>query len=190
MDIIEYFQQTTLILVSNKKLMQEMIDNEGGDYQLASWDWWYYAEKIRQEKYQLDEEEVRAYLSLEAVTDGLFEVVNKLYGITLELRKDLPVYHEEVLPYEVKEADGSHLGILYMDFHPRPGKRSGAWSTGITEAHMKNGTWIPRVGVIVMNLPGPPAIVRPCSVLMRCLPTSMSLDMPCKAYSRKATTWA
>ena len=137
------------------RLMQEMIDNEGGDYQLASWDWWYYAEKIRQEKYQLDEEEVRAYLSLEAVTDGLFETVNKLYGITLELRKDLPVYHEEVLPYEVKEADGSHLGILYMDFHPRPGKRSGAWSTGITEAHMKNGTWIPRVGVIVMNFTRP-----------------------------------
>jgi peptidyl-dipeptidase Dcp len=137
------------------RMMQEMIDNEGGDFQLASWDWWYYAEKIRQEKYQLDEEEVRAYFSLDAVTEGLFEVVNKLYGITLELRTDLPVYHEEVLPYEVKEADGSHLGILYMDFHPRPGKRSGAWSSGIRQAHMKEGNWITPVGIIVMNFTRP-----------------------------------
>lgn len=137
------------------RMMQEMIDNEGGDFQLASWDWWYYAEKIRQERYQLDEEEVRAYFSLEAVTEGLFDVVNKLYGITLEPRDDLPVYHEEVLPYEVKEADGSHLGVLYMDFHPRPGKRSGAWSTGIRSAHMKDGKWITPVGMIVMNFTRP-----------------------------------
>lgn len=137
------------------RMMQEMIDNEGGDFQLASWDWWYYAEKIRQEKYQLDEEELRAYFSLEAVRQGLFEVVNKLYGITLELRDDLPVYQEEVLPYEVKEADGSHLGILYMDFHPRPGKRSGAWSTSIRQAHMKDGSWNTPVGIIVMNFTRP-----------------------------------
>ena len=137
------------------RLMQQMIDADGGDFQLASWDWWYYAEKIRQEKYQLDEEEVRAYFSLEAVTEGLFEVVNKLYGISLELRDDLPVYHQEVLPYEVKEADGSHLGVLYMDFHPRPGKRSGAWSTGIRSAHMKDGNWIKPVNLIVMNFTRP-----------------------------------
>jgi peptidyl-dipeptidase Dcp len=137
------------------RMMQQMIENEGGGFQLASWDWWYYAEKIRQEKYQLDEEEVRAYFSLEAVTEGLFEVVKKLYGITLELRTDLPVYHEEVLPYEVKEANGSHLGVLYMDFHPRPGKRSGAWSTSIREAHMKDGSWNTRIGVIVMNFTRP-----------------------------------
>jgi len=137
------------------QMMQEMINKEGSDFQLASWDWWYYAEKIRQEKYQLDEEEVRPYFSLEAVTEGLFEVVNKLYGLTFEARNDLPVYHEEVLPYEVKEADGSHLGVLYMDFHPRPGKKSGAWSTGIRSAHMKDGTQITPVNLIVMNFTRP-----------------------------------
>jgi peptidyl-dipeptidase Dcp len=137
------------------RMMQQMIYDEGGDFPLAYWDWWYYAEKIRQEKYELDEEEVRTYFSLETVTEGLFEVVNKLYGITLEPKNDLPVYHQEVLPYEVKEADGSHLGVLYMDFHPRPGKRSGAWSTGIRQAHMKDGTWITPVGLIVMNFTRP-----------------------------------
>ncbi|TFH23833.1 MAG: M3 family peptidase [Bacteroidia bacterium] len=136
-------------------MMQEMIDNEGGDFQLASWDWWYYAEKIRKEKYALDEEEVRAYFSLETVINGLFDVVNKLYGLTFEPRNDLPVYHKEVMPYEVKEADGSHLGILYMDFHPRPGKQSGAWSTDIRTAHVKDGEQITPVNMIVMNFTRP-----------------------------------
>jgi peptidyl-dipeptidase Dcp len=136
-------------------MMQKMIEKEGGDFQLASWDWWYYAEKIRKEKYELDEEEVRTYFSLETVIEGLFDVVNKLYGLTFEPQNDLPVYHQEVMPYEVKEADGSHLGILYMDFHPRPGKRSGAWSTGIRTAHVKDGVKVTPVNLIVMNFTRP-----------------------------------
>jgi peptidyl-dipeptidase Dcp len=136
-------------------MMQEMIDQEGGDFQLASWDWWYYAEKIRKEKYALDEEEIRAYFSLEDVKEGVFQVVNKLYGLSFEPRNDLPAYHEEVMPYEVTEADGSHLGILYMDFHPRPGKRSGAWSTSIRRAHTKDGERITPVHLIVMNFTRP-----------------------------------
>ncbi|MCD4710925.1 MAG: M3 family metallopeptidase [Bacteroidales bacterium] len=136
-------------------MMQEMIDREGGDFQLASWDWWYYAEKIRQEKYELDEEVVRSYFSLETVKDGLFNVVNNLYGLTFEPQNDLPVYHKEVMAYEVKERDGSHLGILYMDFHPRPGKRGGAWSTSIRRAHIKEGQQVTPVHLIVMNFTRP-----------------------------------
>ena len=136
-------------------MMQLMIDRDGGDFQLASWDWWYYAEKIRKEKYALDEEEVRSYFSLETAKAGLFNVVNNLYGLTFEPRKDLPVYHEEVMPYEVKEKDGTHLGIIYMDFHPRPGKRGGAWSTSIRRAHVKDGKQITPVHLIVMNFTRP-----------------------------------
>jgi peptidyl-dipeptidase Dcp len=136
-------------------MMQEMIDRDGGNFQLASWDWWYYAEKIRKEKYALDEEEVRSYFSLETAKAGLFDVVNKLYGLTFEPRSDLPVYHEELMPYEVKESDGSHLGIIYMDFHPRPGKRGGAWSTSIRRAHGKDGEKITPVHLIVMNFTRP-----------------------------------
>lgn len=136
-------------------MMQTMIDRDGGNFKLASWDWWYYAEKIRQEKYQLDEEEIREYFSLESAKKGVFMVVNKLYGLKFELREDLPVYHDEVMAYEVKEADGSHLGILYMDFHPRPGKRGGAWSTSIRRAHVENGKQITPVHLIVMNFTRP-----------------------------------
>ncbi|MDF1575341.1 MAG: M3 family metallopeptidase [Bacteroidales bacterium] len=136
-------------------MMQQIIDREGGAFQLASWDWWYYAEKIRMEKYDLDEEVVRDYFSLETVKEGLFSVVNNLYGLSFEPRKDLPVYHEEVMAYEVKERDGSHLGILYMDFHPRPGKRGGAWSTSIRRAHVKEGRQITPVHLIVMNFTRP-----------------------------------
>jgi peptidyl-dipeptidase Dcp len=136
-------------------IMQEMIDRDGGNFKLESWDWWYYAEKIRKEKYDLDEEELRPYFSLEAVKEGLFNVVNNLYGLTFELQEDLPAYHEEVMAYEVKEKDGSHLGIIYMDFHPRPGKRGGAWSTSIRQAHSENGTRITPVHLIVMNFTRP-----------------------------------
>ncbi len=136
-------------------MMQEMIHKEGGDFELASWDWWYYAEKIRKEKYDLDEEQVRPYFSLEAVKAGLFSVVNKLYGLTFEERKDLPVYNKEVVAYEVNEKDGSHLGILYMDFYPRPGKKGGAWSTSIRRAHVENGQKVTPVHMIVMNFTRP-----------------------------------
>ncbi len=136
-------------------MMQEMITREGNNFKLESWDWWYYAEKIRKEKYDLDEEEVRAYFSLDAVKAGLFSVVNNLYGLTFELRNDLPSYHKEAMAYEVKEKDGSHLGIIYMDFHPRPGKRSGAWSTSIRQAHTENGERITPVHMIVMNFTRP-----------------------------------
>ncbi len=141
--------------VEEAAMMQSMIKKEGGDFDLESWDWWYYAEKIRKEKYELDEEELRPYFSLEAVKDGLFSVVNNLYGLTFEERTDLPRYHGEVMSYEVKEKDGSHLGILYMDFHPRPGKKGGAWSTSIRRAHVENGEQIAPVHMIVMNFTRP-----------------------------------
>jgi peptidyl-dipeptidase Dcp len=136
-------------------MMQAMIHKDGGDFQLESWDWWYYAEQIRKEKYDLNEEEVRAYFSLDAVKEGLFKVVNNLYGLSIEPREDLPSYHKEALAYEIKEKDGSHLGILYMDFHPRAGKRAGAWSTSIRRAHMEDDGWVTPVHMIVMNFTRP-----------------------------------
>jgi peptidyl-dipeptidase Dcp len=136
-------------------MMQHMIDRDGENFKLESWDWWYYAEKIRKEKYDLNEEEVRAYFSLQAVKEGLFNVVNQLYGLSIEPREDLPSYHKEATAYEIKEKDGSHLGILYMDFHPRPGKKAGAWSTSIRQAHMEEDGWVSPVHMIVMNFTRP-----------------------------------
>lgn len=113
--------------------MQAIIDREGGTFKLASWDWWYYAEKLRKEKYDLDESETRPYFSLNNVRQGIFYVAGQLYGVKFEKRADVPVYHPEVEVWEVKDKDGSHLGLLYMDFFPRGGKAVGAWNTGFRD---------------------------------------------------------
>lgn len=94
---------------------------------LCAWDWWYYTEKLRKEKYNLDEEEIKPYFKLENVREGAFYVANRLYGITLTKLNNIPVYHPDVEVFEVKDADGSHVGIFYADFFPRKGKKGGAW---------------------------------------------------------------
>ncbi len=115
------------------KQLQQIIDEEGKDFKLASWDWWYYAEKLRQQKFNLDESELRPYFQLEKVRDGAFDVANALYGITFEQIHDIPLPHPDATAFEVKEKDGSHLGVLYMDFFPRESKRGGAWCSDYRE---------------------------------------------------------
>jgi peptidyl-dipeptidase Dcp len=141
-----------------KKELQEMqaiVDQEGGKFELQSWDWWFYSEKLRKAKYDLDESEMKPYFSLENVEKGIFYVANKLYGITFEKRSDIPVYHHEVLAYEVKEANGAHLGVLYMDFHPRDGKRAGAWCTTYRSQQYRKGKKIAPIVSMVMNFTRP-----------------------------------
>ena len=137
------------------KEMQTIIDKEGGNFKLASWDWWYYNEKLKMQKFSLDENEVKPYFSLDNAKAGVFYVVEKLYGLKFIKRDDLPTYHSEAEAYEVQEADGSFLGVLYMDFHPRDGKRVGAWSTSFRSATYRNGERIPTIGSIVMNFTRP-----------------------------------
>jgi len=109
------------------KEFQAMIDSEGGNFKLESWDWWYYAEKVKKVKYALDDEILRPYFKLENVIEGAFTVANKLFGITFKEITDIPKYHEDVRVFEVTDSDGSHLGILYTDYFPRASKRGGAW---------------------------------------------------------------
>lgn len=135
--------------------MQKIIDREGGNFKLASWDWWYYNEKLKKERFSLNEEDIKPYFSLDNAKKGIFYVAEKLYGIKFIKRNDLPTYHPEAEVYEVQEADGSHLGVLYMDFHPRDGKRVGAWSTGFRNAQYKDGKRVSRIGSIVMNFTRP-----------------------------------
>ncbi len=107
--------------------LQSMIYEEGENFKLQPWDWWYYAEKVRKAKFALDEEMLRPYFKLENVIDGVFMLANKLWGITFEQRDDIPVYHPDVKVFEVKDADGSHIGVLFTDYFPRESKRGGAW---------------------------------------------------------------
>ncbi len=135
--------------------MQAMIDKEGGKFKLESWDWWYYAEKVRKAKYDLDAAQLKPYFKLENVIDGMFYVANQLYGVKFVRHTDIPVYSEEVMAYEVQEADGRHIGVLYMDFHPRAGKRNGAWCTTYRSQSYENGKKITPVVSIVCNFTRP-----------------------------------
>jgi peptidyl-dipeptidase Dcp len=135
--------------------MQKMIDAEGGNFKLASWDWWYYAEKIRKQRFDLDEEMLRPYFPLDKVVEGVFYTSNKLYGLTFNERTDLPKYHPDVHTYEVKDADGTLLGILFMDYHPRASKRGGAWCTSFREEKKENGERIIPLTSIVCNFSKP-----------------------------------
>ena len=113
--------------------LQKMMDKEGKGEKLAAWDWWYYTEKLRQQKYNLNEDEIKPYFSLESVRNGLYYVANKLYGITLTELNNVSVYEPDVKVYEVKDADGAYLGLFYADYFPRTGKRGGAWMSNFRE---------------------------------------------------------
>ncbi len=124
---------------------------------LESWDWRYYARRVKAAKYAFDEDALRPYFSLDRVLEGAFWVANQLYGITFTERRDLPVYHPEVRVFEVKEDDGSHIGIFYVDYHPRPGKRGGAWSSTYRKQWIRNGQRVAPVVVNVGNFSRPTA---------------------------------
>ncbi|TAJ12611.1 M3 family peptidase [Marinilabiliaceae bacterium JC017] len=137
------------------KEMQAIINKEGGKFKLASWDWWYYAEKLRKAKYDLDESQLIPYFQLDNVRDGMFWVANQLYGITFEPINNVPVYNPQVEVYEAKEADGSHIGLLFLDYHPRDSKGPGAWCTSFRDAGMKNGKRVAALASIACNFTKP-----------------------------------
>jgi len=134
---------------------QALVKASGGTFTLEAADWRYYQEKIKQQRFALDEQALRPYFKLDNVRQGAFYVANKLYGLTIAPRPDLPTYHPEVQAFEVKDADGSHLGIFYTDYHPRPGKRVGAWSSTFRSTRMKDGQRVTPIVVNVCNFSRP-----------------------------------
>ena len=154
--LIESLMDAGLVVAKQEvKDLQALIDKEGENFKLEPWDWWYYTEKLKKEKYAFDDETLRPYFVLENVQKGLFTVANKLYGLQLTERTDLPVYHPDVKVYEVKEADGSVIGILYMDFFPRESKRGGAWMTSFRKQYKKDGENVIPVIQTVFNFTKP-----------------------------------
>ena len=135
--------------------IQEMIKQKGGDFELQPWDWEYYAEFVRQAKFDLDENEVKQYFEFNRVLeDGVFYTFNRLYGITFKARPDLPTYHADVKAYELFDADGSSIAIFYADYFAREGKRGGAWmSSFVGQSKLLNQK---PVVVNVMNIPKAP----------------------------------
>ncbi len=137
--------------------MQKIIDAEGGDFKLASWDWWYYAEKVKKAKYDFDEDEVRPYFSVNNVINGVFGLSSDLWGLQFVELKNISKYHPDVKTFEVKDKDGSHIGILYTDYFPRDSKRGGAWMDAFRKQSKKNGEFIHPVIYNVGNLSKPTA---------------------------------
>ena len=162
-DLIEAYKPTA---IQERKEVEALAkEEEGADFKMEPWDLAYYSQLLKKKKYDLDPEMLRPYLELGNVIKGVFGLATRLYGITFKENKDIPVYHPDVKPYEVYDKDGSYLAVLYVDFHPRKGKRDGAWMTEF------QGQWVERDGTnvrphasLVMNFSKPtedkPALLR------------------------------
>lgn len=142
---------------------------EGHPVDIKPWDYSYYSNKLRNAKYAYDEEEMRPYFELNSVIDGVFGLATKLYGVTFEKNSEIPVYHPDVTAFDVKDKDGSYLGVIYTDFFPRASKRSGAWMTEFKGQHMEaDGTDSRPHVTIVMNFTKPtetkPSLLTPYEV--------------------------
>ena len=139
---------------ARRKALQEAAEWEAlgkkddPSFKLQPWDWWYYAERVRKAKYDLDEESLRPYFKLENVLQGAFDVAGKLYGLKFVERKDIPKYHKDVRVFEVLEKDGRHVGIFYTDYFPRASKRGGAWMNSFRDESIVGGK---RIAPVVSN---------------------------------------
>ncbi len=133
------------------KDMQKIINREGSKFSLEPSDWWYYAEKLRKQKYDLNDAELRPYFKLENVREGVFTCANRLYGITFNPLADCPLPHPDAEAFEVKDKDGSHIGVLYMDYFPRESKRQGAWCLTYRSHHVIDGKTVTPVVTTVFN---------------------------------------
>jgi Zn-dependent oligopeptidases len=135
--------------------LQKMMDQDVSGQKLEAWDWWYYAEKLRVEKYDLDEETVRSYFKMENVRQGAFDLATNLFGLKFKKITNVPLYHHEAETFEVLDADDSLIGVLYTDYFPRASKRSGAWMTSFFKQHKKDGVNYRPVIVNVGNFTAP-----------------------------------
>ncbi|WP_085297747.1 M3 family metallopeptidase [Cognaticolwellia mytili] len=135
--------------------IQKMIDAEGGKFEVAAWDWWYYSEKIRKQRYDIDASETKPYFSLEATQQGVFYTAEKLWGVTFKERDDLPKYHKDVRTFEVSDRDGSYIGIFMVDHYVRESKRGGAWMSSFRKQFKMNGEDVTPIIYNVLNYPRP-----------------------------------
>ena len=135
--------------------LQKIADREKAGIKIEGWDWFYYTEKLRKEKYALNDEVITPYFKLENVLQGAFDCATKLYGVTFVKRTDIPVYHPEVATYEVLDSEGNHLSIFYTDFFPRDTKRQGAWMTNFVNQRNICGENVRPMVVNVCNFTAP-----------------------------------
>ena len=125
--------------LADRDAMQDIVRDEGGNFKLAAWDWRYYAEKLRNAHFDLDEAEIKPYLALDNVIAAAFDCAGKLFGLKFEERKDIPVWHPDVRAFEVKDTSGKQVGLFFGDYFARSSKRSGAWMSALRDQHKLDG---------------------------------------------------
>jgi peptidyl-dipeptidase Dcp len=153
----QVWDAATPVAKAEAAAQQEVIKKEGGKFKLEPWDWWYYTEKIKKEKYNLSDEVTRPYFQIDNVMEGMFYVANQLYGLNFTKRTDIPKYHPDVNTFEVTR-DGKHVGILMIDNYPRLSKRGGAWCGAFRgQSRDINGKMIYPIVTIVTNSTPPTA---------------------------------
>jgi peptidyl-dipeptidase Dcp len=135
---------------ADREALQALITEEGGNFRLAPWDWRYYAEKLRQRRCAVEEAQIKPYLQLEQMIAAAFDTAQRLFGLTFTPRADVPVWHPDVRVWEVRDANGRHVGVFYGDYFARPSKRSGAWMTALRDQQKLLGEVRPLI-VNVMN---------------------------------------
>ncbi|MCC8974716.1 M3 family metallopeptidase [Bradyrhizobium brasilense] len=131
--------------LADRDALQALIAEEGGNFTLASWDWRYYAEKLRQRRANFDDSAIKPYLVLDHMIEAAFDCATRLFGVTFEERKDIPVWHPDVRVWEVRGRDGQHKALFYGDYFARPSKRSGAWMTSLRDQQKLDGDVAPLV---------------------------------------------
>ncbi len=159
MDFITRLWEPTMKVAKREAQdLQKVVYDQGYDFLIEPLDWRYYTEKLRKERFDLDEEQLRPYFSLEKVTEGIFELARRLWGLQFVQNLEIPRPHPDAVAYEVKEENGDFIGILYMDFHPRASKRSGAWMSSFRQQMRKpDGTMVYPIVTLVCNFTPPTA---------------------------------
>ncbi|WP_203532652.1 M3 family metallopeptidase [Draconibacterium halophilum] len=151
----DLYEASYKVAKEEKAEIEAYARKNGFEGDLMPWDWSYYSEKLKVEKFDLNDEMLKPYFELSSVVDGVFGLATELFGITFKENKDIPVYNDEVTAYEVFDADGTFLSVFYTDFHPRPGKRGGAWMNDFKGQWMDNGVDSRPHVTIVMNFTRP-----------------------------------
>jgi len=131
--------------LADRDALQQLIAEEGGNFQLAAWDWRFYAEKLRQRRANFDDAAIKPYLALDNMIAASFDTATRLFGVTFEERRDVPVWHPDVRVWEVKDAQGAHKALFYGDYYARPSKRSGAWMTSLRDQQKLDGDIAPLI---------------------------------------------
>jgi peptidyl-dipeptidase Dcp len=149
----QIWRPALLVARAERGALEEMMRQDGIADELRGWDWRYYAEKVRQARYDLDEEVVKPYFEVNAVRDGVFMIANRLFGLTFTELDDVPQWHPDQQVFEVKEADGTHVGIVYMDFFTRESKQGGAWMNDVRAQSRVDGDVKP---IVTTNFNFPP----------------------------------